>query len=62
MLRCRTLVVAAMEVGAREISMYGCFEPAPTDDPDLIRIVSIVEKPDPATAPSNLAAVGRLVR
>ena len=54
-------VVAAMEVGEREIAMYGCFEPEPTDDPDLIKIVSIVEKPDPASAPSNLAAVGRYV-
>jgi UTP--glucose-1-phosphate uridylyltransferase len=54
-------VVAAMEVGPREIAMYGCFEPEPTDDPRLVRIVSIVEKPDPAEAPSNLAAVGRYV-
>jgi UTP--glucose-1-phosphate uridylyltransferase len=54
-------VVAAMEVGEREIAMYGCFEPEPTDDPDLIRIRSIVEKPDPADAPSRLAAVGRYV-
>ena len=41
--------------------MYGCFEPEPTDDPHLVRIVSIVEKPDPAEAPSNLAAIGRYV-
>jgi len=54
-------VVAAMEVGAREIAMYGCFEPEPTDDAHLIRIVSIVEKPDPDEAPSNLAAIGRYV-
>jgi UTP--glucose-1-phosphate uridylyltransferase len=54
-------VVAAMEVGAREIAMYGCFEPEPTDDPNLVRIISIVEKPDPDEAPSNLAAIGRYV-
>jgi UTP--glucose-1-phosphate uridylyltransferase len=54
-------VVAAFEVGEREIAMYGCFEPEPTDDPRRFRIVSIVEKPDPAEAPSRLAAVGRYV-
>ncbi len=54
-------VVAAMEVGPREIAMYGCFEPEPTDDPHLVKIVSIVEKPDPDEAPSNLAAIGRYV-
>lgn len=58
-------VVAAMEVGRREIAMYGCIEPAPIDgtpaDPDLVRIVSIVEKPDPNDAPSGLAVIGRYV-
>jgi len=54
-------VVAAMEVGRREIAMYGCFEPEPTDDPRVVRIVSLVEKPAPDEAPSNLAAIGRYV-
>jgi UTP--glucose-1-phosphate uridylyltransferase len=54
-------VVAALEVGEREIAMYGCFDAEPTDDPELIRVKAIVEKPDPATAPSNLAAIGRYV-
>lgn len=57
-------VVAAMEVGRREIAMYGCIEPAPIEgaaDDDLVRIASIVEKPDPDEAPSTLAAIGRYV-
>jgi UTP--glucose-1-phosphate uridylyltransferase len=53
-------VVAAMEVSRREIAMYGCIEPEPIDD-QLVRILSIVEKPDPDDAPSNLAAIGRYV-
>jgi UTP--glucose-1-phosphate uridylyltransferase len=58
-------VVAAMEVGRREIAMYGCIEPEPIDDgaseEGLVRIVSVVEKPDPDEAPSNLAVIGRYV-
>jgi UTP--glucose-1-phosphate uridylyltransferase len=57
-------VVAAMEVGRREIAMYGCIEPAPIEgapDDDLVRIASVVEKPDPDEAPSTLAAIGRYV-
>lgn len=54
-------VVAAMEVSAREISMYGCIEPEPTGEDHLVRIRSIVEKPAADEAPSNLAAIGRYV-
>jgi UTP--glucose-1-phosphate uridylyltransferase len=57
-------VVATMEVGPREIAMYGCIEPAPTEEPadgSLVRIASVVEKPDPAEAPSNLGVIGRYV-
>jgi UTP--glucose-1-phosphate uridylyltransferase len=53
-------VVAAMEVSRSEISMYGCIEPEPVAE-HLVRIVSIVEKPTPEDAPSNLAAIGRYV-
>jgi len=56
-------VVAVREVPTEEISAYGCIQPAPADDaPDnLVRITDIVEKPDPADAPSNLAVMGRYV-
>ena len=53
-------VIAAMRVGQREISMYGCIGPGETDG-DLVRVVSIVEKPDPDDAPSDLAVIGRYV-
>lgn len=53
-------VIAAMHVGEREISMYGCIGPGETDG-DLVRVASIVEKPDPADAPSDLAVIGRYV-
>jgi UTP--glucose-1-phosphate uridylyltransferase len=53
-------VISAMEVSRREITMYGCIEPEPVDE-HLVRILSIVEKPSPEEAPSNLAAIGRYV-
>jgi UTP--glucose-1-phosphate uridylyltransferase len=53
-------VVAAMEVSKRDIAMYGCIEPESFED-DLVRILSIIEKPSPEEAPSNLAAIGRYV-
>jgi UTP--glucose-1-phosphate uridylyltransferase len=53
-------VVAAIEVAGDEASLYGMIEPERIED-DLVRIVSIVEKPLPEHAPSNLAAIGRYV-
>jgi UTP--glucose-1-phosphate uridylyltransferase len=53
-------VVAAMHVGPREIAMYGCITPGEPEG-DLIRVESIVEKPDPDEAPSDLAVIGRYV-
>jgi UTP--glucose-1-phosphate uridylyltransferase len=49
-----------MHVGPRVISMYGCIGPGERDG-DLVRVASIVEKPDPADAPSDLAVIGRYV-
>ena len=51
-------VVALMEVPKDQISAYGC---AGVDERDgsLCRINEIVEKPDPAVAPSNLGVMGR---
>ena len=53
-------VLAAIEVPREEVSLYGTIEPEPVEE-DLVRIVSIVEKPTPESAPSNLAAIGRYV-
>jgi UTP--glucose-1-phosphate uridylyltransferase len=58
--RTRSSVIAAMHVGAREIAMYGCITSGEADG-DLVRVASIVEKPDPAEAPSDLAVIGRYV-
>jgi UTP--glucose-1-phosphate uridylyltransferase len=49
-----------MEVGRDEISLYGSIEPEFIED-RLARILSVVEKPAPDEAPSNLAAIGRYV-
>jgi UTP--glucose-1-phosphate uridylyltransferase len=53
-------VLAAIEVPREEVALYGTIEPEPVEE-DLVRIVSIVEKPAPEEAPSNLAAIGRYV-
>jgi UTP--glucose-1-phosphate uridylyltransferase len=53
-------VIAVQEVARDEISLYGAINPEPVED-DLVRVVSIVEKPEPEEAPSNLAATGRYV-
>jgi UTP--glucose-1-phosphate uridylyltransferase len=54
-------VLAAMEVARDEISLYGCIEPEFVENETLARVRSIVEKPSPEEAPSNLAAIGRYV-
>ncbi len=53
-------VVALKRVPPEEISAYGCPRVEAVDDA-LVRIVEIVEKPDPADAPSDLAVTGRYV-
>ncbi|MFF0432155.1 UTP--glucose-1-phosphate uridylyltransferase GalU [Streptomyces sp. NPDC004327] len=54
-------VVALMEVDPSQIHMYGCAAVEPTGDADVVRITGLVEKPDVADAPSNLAIIGRYV-
>ena len=54
-------VLAAMEVAREEIALYGCIEPEFVENETLARVRSIVEKPSPEEAPSNLAAIGRYV-
>ncbi len=51
-------VVALMEVEPSAISSYGCAGVTARDGA-LCEITEIVEKPDPADAPSNLAVMGR---
>jgi UTP--glucose-1-phosphate uridylyltransferase len=53
-------VVAVLEVAREDIRNYGCISPEAMEE-DLVRIRSIVEKPKPEDAPSNLAVIGRYV-
>jgi UTP--glucose-1-phosphate uridylyltransferase len=54
-------VLSAMQVARDEISLYGCIEPEFVEEDRLARVLSIVEKPDPEQAPSNLAVIGRYI-
>jgi UTP--glucose-1-phosphate uridylyltransferase len=53
-------VVAVLEVPREDIRNYGCVSPEGMEE-NLVRIRSIVEKPKPEDAPSNLAVIGRYV-
>ncbi len=53
-------VLALQEVEQAEIKRYGCAKPERISD-HLVQILDIVEKPEPAEAPSNLAVMGRYV-
>ncbi|MEO6792669.1 MAG: UTP--glucose-1-phosphate uridylyltransferase [Mycobacterium sp.] len=57
-------VLCAIEVSPEEISAYGVFdvEPVPdSDNPDILRVKGMVEKPRAEDAPSMFAAAGRYV-
>jgi len=53
------MVVALMEVDPEHIHLYGCASVEPTDMPDVVKVVDLVEKPAKEDAPSNLAIIGR---
>ena len=48
-----------MEVPADQISLYGCAAVQPQGD--HVIVTDLIEKPDLALAPSNLAVIGRYV-
>jgi UTP--glucose-1-phosphate uridylyltransferase len=57
-------VVAVTEVPPEETSRYGVIAGEPVDSGDrerTYRVTGLVEKPEPGTAPSNLAVIGRYV-
>ncbi|NED16010.1 UTP--glucose-1-phosphate uridylyltransferase GalU [Streptomyces sp. SID9124] len=54
-------VIALMEVPPAMIHQYGCAAVEPTAEADVVRVTGLVEKPEPADAPSNLAVIGRYV-
>jgi UTP--glucose-1-phosphate uridylyltransferase len=52
-------VLCAFDIPRAEISAYGVFDVSDTDDPDVKRVLGMVEKPSPDEAPSTYAAAGR---
>ncbi|MFQ6141729.1 UTP--glucose-1-phosphate uridylyltransferase GalU [Streptomyces sp. SID10815] len=54
-------VVALMEVAPEQIHLYGCAAVEATGDSDVVQVTGLVEKPEPAEAPSNYAIIGRYV-
>jgi UTP--glucose-1-phosphate uridylyltransferase len=54
-------VVAMMEVGIDQISLYGAAAFEPTGEDDVVRVIDLIEKPPPDEAPSNKVVIGRYV-
>jgi UTP--glucose-1-phosphate uridylyltransferase len=54
------IVLGLIEVPIEHINRYGSVAVSPVEG-DLVRVHELVEKPDPAEAPSNLAIIGRYV-
>jgi len=54
-------VIALMEVPPEQIHLYGCAAVEATDNPDVVRVTDLIEKPPADEAPSNLAVIGRYV-
>jgi UTP--glucose-1-phosphate uridylyltransferase len=53
-------IVAVEEVAREQTDRYGVLDPA-ADDGRLVEVKGLVEKPDPARAPSRLAIIGRYI-
>jgi UTP--glucose-1-phosphate uridylyltransferase len=53
-------LIAVEEVPREHTSRYGILDPV-EDDGTLVTVKGMVEKPDPADAPSNLAVIGRYI-
>lgn len=54
-------VIALMEVEPAQVHLYGCAAVEATAEDDVVKVTGLVEKPDPADAPSNFAIIGRYV-
>lgn len=54
-------VVLLMEVPDSEISLYGCAQVGATEDPEVVKISDLIEKPESKKAPSNYAVIGRYI-
>jgi UTP--glucose-1-phosphate uridylyltransferase len=54
-------VLCAFDIPREHISAYGVFDVEDTSDPDIKRVLGMVEKPSADQAPSTFAAAGRYV-
>jgi UTP--glucose-1-phosphate uridylyltransferase len=54
-------VVALMEVGVDQVSLYGSAAMEATDEDDVVVVTDLIEKPAPQEAPSNRVVIGRYV-
>ena len=53
-------MVAVMDVPREQTGSYGIVTPG-ADDGRIVQVEGLVEKPDPSSAPSNIAVVGRYI-
>ena len=53
-------MVAVMDVPHEQTGSYGIVTPG-ADDGRVVQVEGLVEKPDPSSAPSNIAVVGRYI-
>ncbi|MBM9520642.1 UTP--glucose-1-phosphate uridylyltransferase GalU [Desulforhopalus vacuolatus] len=58
--RLRASMVATIEVPKEDTNRYGILS-GEEDYDGIIRVTNMVEKPDPESAPSNIAAIGRYI-
>jgi UTP--glucose-1-phosphate uridylyltransferase len=54
-------VIALMEVGMDQVSLYGAVAIEPTGEDDVVQVTDLIEKPAPEDAPSNQVVIGRYV-
>lgn len=54
-------VIGCQVVRSEMVSSYGIVDGKPTDDPNLLKVKDMIEKPSMEEAPSRFAALGRYV-
>ena len=54
-------ILGCQEVPKEKVSAYGIVKGMPTDSPDVLKVVDMIEKPAVSEAPSRFAALGRYI-